>query len=288
MSIESNYISISGWRERVERSADEVLERKESFIEDLGELGLPKLDQTELSHLFDQKIVKTLKYKNLSTEITHLNQWDASCVGFEKPPFFICENDKEEREDWLPRIEMIQQMVAELGIFSLSIIPMDPDVKQTWFCKKVLRREQPVRITTEMLAHFNMKLEDIPEVPSYPDYQSSSTNTEESNESMDLYNPPQTLKGFFAPFSGFSSKLARSEFDPEVLPPEVKQVNVLKKGEVDRAIEMIRDHSLRQSILRIVASFCEDFHAKSIGLLVLQAPRPEQFFFTKVYPLNNL
>src|SRR5262245_59109901 len=115
-------------------------------------------------------------------------------------------------------------------------------------------------MSVETLAMFGItRLDEIaePVVPAVGPASSYEDRLDKSNAPADLYNPPEIMQGFVAPFADFSSALARAAWKPEAPPAYVKKAKISEPREVDQAIACIADRQIQNSIREIVELFID-------------------------------
>lgn len=266
---------------------------------------------------------------------------------------------EEERQSWQSRINLVQEAVETRLLFSLSIVPLDPNEKQTWYAKKqvsyntltttdweeafyftetIERPSQnenapapasssssgslfdPVVAEPETVVLFHNSassweeqqealrplmdyLENLlgpltPEFESEPSnhsdddmfpksHSSSRSSKQWSKERESPHESSPVLKGFFAPFPDFSSKIVTPHYDPEHLHPTVLVADVDVPGQVEQIVQNLEQDEIKTRINRLITSFREDAHAKGMGLMILEPSRMQiKTLYLKKDPAN--
>ncbi len=189
----------------------------------------------------------------------------------------LFENDAE-RDEWQPRIDIIEQAFACRAVFSISIVPFNSDILQTWYDKKSLSQTAIIEANEQKITKI---LHYMPDTDKEFISETWKYNEKSSNVKAKLENPPEIFTGFCMPFPTFSSDLAAAQWDPENLPVTVKKTYVFSENELNSSLSDIGNVDLQDRIKNIIFSFIDDIHAKGMGLVILQAPLGKKLYFTK-------
>jgi hypothetical protein len=143
----SSWITIKGFRSTIEpvlhSHIEEVVNSMVNNIEisEIREATKSALENKIIEHI---KTKKSTPNEMLNMEIKYSfysgNSDDAR--KHRNIPFKYFEKDyktyadKQEIEEWLPRINMIDICQETNLIYALSIVPYNPDIEQTWYYKK--------------------------------------------------------------------------------------------------------------------------------------------------------
>jgi hypothetical protein len=176
-------------------------------------------------------------------ETTCLRQTTCIWKNVPAPPApFIYEKGKPfptepEKQSWQPRIAMIETAKEEGRIFSISIVPTDPKIFQTWFYKK-----SAMATSDDMHGSFEKK--------------EFVTIAEDAMQ-------PQRLLGFVKPFPSYNSMYA-----PTLDPQEPGTIPISKIEDIPPAIADLLPDPLRERVEIVLRHFFNDPHARAIGLTV--------------------
>ena len=301
MSISSNFdnftfkhVSLGGKREPI--SCAELLSNVNHFCSSVS----PALSKNEESELrvgletlaidrINAKFQTTIRLNTPPEERVFVRMAERTGTGIFTQDMhtsrFIYERDEMQFDDaieklgWQPRIAMIEEAFTSHSIFSLSIVPTDPTIAQTWYDKKSVCPAEPISPVDEKL--LKELFGELP-VETDPSIASKWKMREvTSSKKASQIHPSPTLTGFFSPFSTFSSELAAPQYDPQHLPDSVITAHAFSEEEVEAAIKTFESCALKTKIKNIVDSFAEDIHSQGIGLLVLQYPTVKVLYLTK-------
>ncbi len=300
MAVQANIalkqVSIVGNRTFLPSS--EIINRAEQFSTGLSShLDLSKEEssqlQTELTAAaIDQVNARVQNAMRMKTEIpqeegVYVRKTDRTITGalvHGQVNIPIYERDEKEfadateRQEWQPRIELIEKAFVSPLIFSISLIPTDPNTQQTLYSKKSLGQADPLPSDQELIAFFGF----LPPGGRGPSQASEFKTAEKISiaKAGDIA-PPQRLTGFFLPYPTFSSELAAAEYNPAHLPASVGRVYAFSETEVERSVADMENGDLQARIKSIVSSFTDDVHARGLGMVILQPPRVKVLFYTK-------
>ncbi|MCE5318506.1 MAG: hypothetical protein LLG04_14235 [Parachlamydia sp.] len=122
-------------------------------------------------------------------------------VGNVRQPQEYCEMNKaeEERPSWQPRLDILTKASAEEKLYSVSLIPTDPSVKQTWYEKKGWIQKELFSAQDLQAAAELFDLEELNDGPSTAEMFTFNELTSDKKE--DPPHPATLYKGFVAPFA---------------------------------------------------------------------------------------
>jgi hypothetical protein len=189
------------------------------------------------------------------------------------------ENDNS-RDEWKPRIKIIEESYACPEILSISIVPFNPNTRQTLFDTKYVSHLEIIEKNSKKIKEL---LNYMPDVDQLFEDQHREFRSITSNKKKDPNKFPESnLVGFFLPYCNFSSNIAFAQFDPENLPSSANKAFVFSEKEVEKNISEIKSFDLKNRIRSIVSLFIDDSHAKSLSLIILHPhPKRKMLFYTK-------
>lgn len=191
---------------------------------------------------------------------------------------FIFERDhkvyqsESEKRQWQSRIRLFEKVASATGfVFSISIVPTDPSILQSWYYKKSYK--------------INEDLADLPDAESQEFLES---NCDENSISS---NPPPTFRGFTKPYLQFDSKDFGADIDPMNPDRFVEQHYVSSKESIQEAIRDIRSEELQTTTSDILDSFMVDENAAEMSLILLEpnedtSKQVKRILFTKPFVIR--
>lgn len=205
---------------------------------------------------------RTITRRIVRTE-THYQENESTFIFERNEKVYLSE---EEKRAWQPRIDILEKAFSIKEIFSISIIPVNPTIAQTWYDRKSVY---------QINYHNEPRLMDL-----YSD-QTNAWRKVDSTSFHPASNPPApVISGFFTPFPTFSSDLATPQYDPDRLPDTVVQGRVFCDLNLNKALSMIENPTLIEKIESVVELFKVDFEAKGVGLVILET-RAKVLYLTK-------
>jgi hypothetical protein len=295
----SNFISIRGYREIIEpisysqiknsvndlvnnieicedREASKVV-LENAIIQQIKEKEIAKRSRQDpwvLDEMLNMHIDYSFYSGNCEDAQRHYN---TSRKFYEKN--YKTFTDEQEREQWLPRINIIDFAQTTNLIFTLSIIPYNPDTEQTWYYKRCFYSVKAIPENTVKLKKIFGGF-----VPSRIPTTSSGIKHDTIHEKITANdkNPEEICTGFFKPFPTFYSKKKGVQFDPIMLPKSIIVCNVFKEEELIYSLNKIINADLKEIVQKIILLFINDTHAKGLGLTILQSSPEKQLYFTKI------
>jgi len=275
----SNFVLIQGQREREEPVTLSKVEKIAEVLTENSELC--KVDKDLAKVAIEKELIQNLtSSKKSPDERLRLQKCSHTYIGnalaaeaLIAKPLAICE---EVGESWLPRVQVIELAHTMRDIFALSIVPFDPDVKQTWYYKKSISILEYTQETKEEIGRKYHFWPGLPEASS-EDWHQDKISCKITGQEV----PSEVYTGFFKPFETFSCEKAGPQFDPEKLPDSLAKACAFYEYEVDSALSEINNTELQETVRKIVSFFIDDEHAKGLGLTLLQAPLGKTFYFTK-------
>ncbi len=239
---------------------------------------------------------------------------------------FIYERDYGKSEDWQPRIQMIEKALNTRQIFSFSIKPIDPSEIQTWYMKKHNPPLPAQPTDEEVTELFGLTPDELiqPSMPISPEFEpmiqsqveilmqslgpipegaraqieayltrevksmcrETQLEQKSSSEPDSIESPAPRFTGFFAPFTAFSSSLAKPQYNLDILPAHVQTANIWNEREVKPILDSLENSESRERVEAILVSFRDDIHAEGLGLTILEPSREHKvktLFFKKVF-----
>lgn len=157
---------------------------------------------------------------------------------------------------WNPRILMLQTAYRCRSIFTVSVVPTNPDIRQTLYQKHIL---QPAP------AWFDPNLSYVPEFIVRVIYDNhSETVTESKNES-------KKLTGFLKPFDTYNC----SVYTPDPIFNTIQAVVLESCNDLPACVKSIT------ALSAVLLYFLADQESQSIGITCLLSGRPFALLFTK-------
>ncbi len=156
-----------------------------------------------------------------------------------KKPTSLYERDEiEDIEKWMmSRAYLLEQAYSITALLSISILPIHPDTRQTWFQSNVVKQ----LVLGEKPPYF----------------------TQESRISQKAANPESmVVHGFLEPYPTFSSDLGLPDHRFKQIVPSL----IASKLDIAAHLGDVGDYTLRLKLQRILEIFLEDDEAGSIAL----------------------
>ncbi len=156
-----------------------------------------------------------------------------------KKPTILYERDEEEIiYDWMKsRAYLLEQSYAISTLLSISIVPMHPSIRQTWFQSNIAK---PVALG---------------ERPSYFTSKNQISQKPASEETA-------RVNGFVKPYHGFSSDLGIPDRRFDTIVP----ILISSNQDIALSLSEIIDEKLRSKLQFLLSIFLDDNEAHSIAL----------------------
>ncbi len=188
--------------------------------------------------------------------------------------------NRNERLQWLPRMLMFQAAMG-LGeanepfnhIFSLSIEPTDPTIRQTLYYRHSYKKDSEAKytISCSSMNHYTSREQEVNPI--------APLSRKSTGISSSFYYTLQP--GFLKPYKTFAANEIIPELDPERCPNYVKQSPLNRAEEIDPLIEDLQSKDLQGRIRFILNCFLLDPHSKKLYLITVQP------FWTPTAPVKR-
>lgn len=139
------------------------------------------------------------------------------------------------------------------NIFSLSIIPLDPNTVQPIYYQNSFKEVESSSLRTR------------------PNTNASMTTTPENAIATPLFRKGPLVRGFMSPYPSFISSAVSSEATPNsLLPGTLVYQNVSERDDLNSFTQTIISSSLKERIKKVIEWFLKDNNAKGIYMVVMQ------------------
>lgn len=252
----NNHVYLIAQRQPIQMTFADVRKKLNIYVQEDPELNEMSVEDKTIfiEESLEEYKENRMLYSSLSESLVKQKTHKFLKADFD-PYDYIYEYKNKLEETWNARVLFFHQIFLSKSIFSVSIIPFDPHVRQTIFYKK--------GYTNHILTSY--------------DKERIINDTESLTVNLPaISGVTAILKGFFKPYPDFDSALAVPEFDPKSFPA----INVWNKENIENPFEGINNDAIRQQVIAVVNTFENDIHAQGIGMTILTTP-PKVLFFKK-------